>query len=148
MTIAETALQPLAWELTRIPEEVPPTLGLVLPDDVRIRIRGITGNGKLPEINKLYHILRALDAGIIDFAKGSFSSDPGSRPPFWMYNSTRATLLDSARLTQAIAAWAILLHPGAGHRLARELRPDAFAWQQVHLGTTPSQLARKLLPSL
>jgi|GEM_PF-5443263 len=148
MTIAQTALQPLAWELTRIPEEVPPTLGLVLPDEVRIRIRGLTGNGKLPEINKLYHILRALDTGIIDFAKGSFSSDPGSRPPFWMYNSTRATLLDSARLTQAIAAWAILLHPGTGHSLARELRPDAFAWQQVQLDTTPLQLARKLLPSL
>jgi hypothetical protein len=36
MTIAETALQPLAWELTRIPEEVPPTLGLVLPVNFEI----------------------------------------------------------------------------------------------------------------
>ncbi len=148
MTSIETALQPLSWELTRISEEVPPTLGLVLPDDVRTRIRALSGNSKMPDISKLYHILRALDAGIIDITSGSFSREPSNRPPFWIYASTRAPILDTERLTQAIAAWMMLSYPGIGHRTARELHPDAFAWQQIHLGTTPTQLARKILPSL
>jgi len=148
VTSIETALQPLSWELTRISEEVPPTLGLVLPDDVRTRIRALSGNSKMPDISKLYHILRALDAGIIDITSGSFSREPSNRPPFWIYASTRAPILDTERLTQAIAAWMMLSYPGIGHRTARELHPDAFAWQQIHLGTTPTQLARKILPSL
>jgi RNaseH domain of pPIWI_RE/pPIWI_RE module N-terminal domain/MID domain of pPIWI_RE len=148
LTTIETALQPLAWELTRIPEEVPHVLALPLPDEVRTRIQALSSNGKQPEIHKLYHSLRALDAGIIDFARGAFSADPRERPPFWMYNSTRAPLLDPTRLVQAIAAWGIVLYPGAGHRLARELVPTMFTWQRVHLGTAPTQLARRLLPSL
>jgi hypothetical protein len=148
MTITQTALQPLVWELTRIPEEVPPTLGLVLSDEVRTRIRALSTNGKFPEVNKLHHVLHALDAGIIDIARGSFSTDPDKRPPYWIYDSTRAPMLDSTRLVQAIAAWAILSYPGAGNRLARELVPSMFTWETVHLGTIPVQLARKLLPSL
>jgi RNase H domain-containing protein/argonaute-like protein/MID domain-containing protein len=148
MTTRETALQPLAWKLDHIPEEIPPVFGLPLPDEVRTRMRALSPNGKLPEIHKLYHVLRALDAGIIDITTGSFSFDPNKRPPYWMLNSTRAKLLDSTRLVQALAAWGITLYPGAGHRFAEALTPSAFAWQQVHLGTAPQQLAQKLLPSL
>ena len=142
-------IQPLAWEISVIPEELRSIYALRLPDHWRVAIRSLSEVDRVPPHRCLHLILQALAPEILCFFPSTFSQNPQYRPEYWLAAEAATEVLNPERLLWAIISWLNACYTSREvQAIAQQLQPSDLTWERIDLQTATPATVEQVLPGL
>lgn len=142
-------IQPLAWEVTVLPEELRFIHVLRLPDHWRVAIRSLSEVDRVPPIKCLHLVLQALAPEIICFFPSAFTENPQYRPEYWLAAENLTEVLNPERLLWAIISWLNACYSSKEvQAIAQHLQPSDLTWEHIDLHTASQTTIEQVLPGL
>lgn len=142
-------IQPLAWKVTTIPEEIGQIYALKLPDRWRTAIQSLDKVDRVSPVRSLYASLHVLAPEIIYFFPYAFARDPEYHPRYWFITEAFGETLDTERLLWGVQSWLNACYPHAeAAAVANQLKVSELEWEVVNLRTTTPDVIEAALPGL
>jgi hypothetical protein len=142
-------IQPLAWQIETIPDELCQVYALRLPNHWRAAIQDLDDIDKTPPVRSLYTSLKALAPEIISFLPRVFSQDPERRPEYWLIAEFSNGKLGLERLMWAVQSWLIACYSsGEVRAISQRLKASDLKWELLNLQTATPDILAWTLPDL